>query len=273
MIRMASAVLRRRLGRQLEDARKLAGKTWDDVDVAPGLPSRTTIYRIEAGKVSVKVGTVLALYRFYGLPLSRAEPLIQLAEAAAGSGWVDEFTGVSDQLGMYVDLEGSASRLLAYDSELVHGLLQTPDYATAVMRTAPELTEEAIAGRVAFRLERQRQLVRTGNGSEVSFVLGEAALRVQVGSPEVMEGQIQQLRDLSQRVSIRIRPFSAGPHRGSNNGGFAILEFADPDDPSVIYTETHAGSRVLEKPKTVAEFKQRYNSLSADSVPMEEYAP
>jgi Domain of unknown function (DUF5753)/Helix-turn-helix domain len=270
---VASAVLRKRLGRQLEAARERAGKTREQVDAAPGLPARTTIYRIEAGLVSVKVGTVLALWRFYGLPDAEVEPLIKLAEATAKAGWVDEFTGVSEQLGMYADLEGSASQLLAYDPELIHGLLQTRDYAEALMSLAPELDQDAIRNRVAFRLERQRQIVQSGGKTKASFILGEAALRVQVGNPEIMGAQIEHLRGLSQRVSIMVRPFTAGPHRGSNNGGFAILEFADPEDPTVIYTETLAGSRMMEKTKTVTAFKERFGGLRSQSIPMEEFAP
>jgi hypothetical protein len=128
---------------------------------------------------------------------------------------------VPDWLGLFAGLEAAASRIRCFEPELVHGLVQTPEYARAVAGADPRLPPEVIDQRVRFRMERQH------TEADVILIMGEGALLLVADSAEVMAAQVEHLRRA--RATIYVLPFSAGayPRRGS----FALLDFSD--------TETH----------------------------------
>jgi Domain of unknown function (DUF5753) len=126
--------------------------------------------------------------------------------------------------------------------------------------------------RLSFRLERQRAIL--GRPSGVVAVLGAGALALRVGSDEVMDAQISHLRTIESggKVRIRILPWTAGAHP-SMKGAFTILDFDNPDDPELVYIETHLGSRYLEQPPQVAEYRRIFTSLNDRAIPITEYTP
>src|SRR5262245_35030581 len=126
---MGSTVVRRQLGRKLRRLREEAGKTHADVETAR-IASATKMWRIETGKVPVKPGDVWALARLYDVPAEVADALAALAAGTRDDGWWEERRfAVPESLWLYAGLETASSAVLAYEPELVHGLLQTPDYA------------------------------------------------------------------------------------------------------------------------------------------------
>jgi transcriptional regulator with XRE-family HTH domain len=267
----SEALFSRRLGRKLRTYRERAGKTQEEIGATPGLPSTTTIYNLETGRAAtVKVGTILVLARFYGLSRAEEDELLELAEVIGQR--VTDQLGVSKQLGWYADLERTASRIHVFEPILVHGLLQTPEYARAVISSDESLPESTIESRVAFRVDRQEAAFSRKPEVDFAFILGEGALALQVGSPDVMSGQIEHLVRLSKRIDIRYRPFRMGPHQAMNSP-YVILEFTDPDDPSVIYTESHAGLKYISQEDRVTDYKSIFGRLRSQSVPMEEYTP
>ena len=167
-------------------------------------------------------------------------------------------------------MEETASRLRCFDPELVHGLLQTEDYARAVIESEP-LESSVVDQRLRFRMDRQNRVLRTQ--PELTVVLGAGALSLVVGSPAIMAAQLDHMRQLERdrAATIRVLPWSAGayPMRGS----FALLSFDSDEDPTVAYVEFSTGARYVEQPSQVGEYESVFDVLLSKSIPIEEWTP
>jgi transcriptional regulator with XRE-family HTH domain len=266
-----STVVRRQLGRKLRRLREDAGKTHADVEAAR-IASATKMWRIESGKAAVKPGDVWALANLYEVGPEITSELAKLAADTSEEGWIEEYAAaVPDWLGLYAGLEVGSSFVWTYHPELVPGLLQTRDYAYAVIRSDHDLPDDIVEQRLAFRLERQKAVLARGR---IVAVLGAGALALEVGSRDVMAAQIEHLRDLgrSDRVDVRILPWSAGAHP-SMKGAFTILDFEDPEDPALVYVEAHVGSRFMAQDGQVAEYRRIFGLLRERAVSIERYEP
>lgn len=269
----SSTLVRRQLGRRLRRLREGGGKTIEDV-IAANVVSRTKLWRIESGRTVVKQGDVLALVRLYGGDLTDVGDLLTLADATKATGYLEEFgAAVPESLGIYADLEASAAAIADYNSELITGLLQTADYARAVTSVNGALSPEVVEQRVGFRLQRQRLFFDRPRPGQMDAVVTEGALNVQVASPVVMEEQRRHLRELASRdgVSVCVLPFERGLH-AAMRGPFTVMDFDDESDPSLVYVENLIGSRYIERPEYIAQFRSAFNTLRAQAVPIEEYS-
>lgn len=252
--------------------REEAGKNQDDV-VEANVAGRTKLWKVESGKIAVRPGDVLALARLYGISATETDELLALAEASRSTGYIAESgSGVPESFGFYADLEAGAAAMATYNSELVIGLLQTEEYARAVITAVRSLSPPAVDHRVAFRMKRQRTFFEGPQPARLEVVMTAGALRVRVGSPAVMEAQIAHLRAIADRdgVSVRVLPFENGLH-AAMRGPFTILDFDDPDDPSLVYVETLVGSRYIERPAHVAEFRAAFGEMRVQAIPIGEY--
>jgi transcriptional regulator with XRE-family HTH domain len=269
-----STVVRRQLGRRLRRLREAAGKTERDVETAK-LLSRTKLWRIESGKTPVKVPDVRALCWLYGADSPTTDALAALAIGTTDQGWWEDYgDAVPDWFGLYIGLEAAASEVRIYEPELVHGLFQTADYARAVYRAAqPDDADDAIQRQVELRMGRQ-QLLQRRPPLRVVAVFNAGVLARQTGGPQVMTEQIKRLHELAEReqVDIRVLPWEAGAH-AAMLGSFALLDFDDPDDPTVVYLESHVGARYLEKPAEVDDYRRIFGLINKQAVPIEEYSP
>lgn len=268
-------VVRRQLGRRLRKLREGAGKLEREVEEAR-LISRTKLWRIESGKVPVKVPDVRALCWFYGADAELTDALANMAIGSSEQGWWEEYGDVVPAwFGLYVELESAAEQIRAYDPELVPGLLQTADYARAVYRAGqPDHDDQAIQRHVDLRLERQQTVFNLDPPPRLHAVLGAGTLARQVGGSEVMTAQLQRLRELARldHVEITVVPWEAGAH-AAMLGAFVLLDFADAEDPSVIYLEAQVGARYLEKPGELAEYRRVFDLIDKQAIPIEEYSP
>lgn len=267
-----TSLVRRYLGRRLRMYREAAGKRQDDV-VEAGLASRTKIWQIETGKIAVRAGDVWALADLYGIPRAEIDKLLELAEASRSTGYIEELgSAVPESFCLFAGLEASTTALAVYDSELVTGLLQTPEYARAMIEAVQRLSPAEVDQRLEFRLERQRAFFERTHPGRLDVIMTAGALHVQVGSPAVMEAQIAHLRAVDERdgVSVRVLPFESGP-RTAMRGPFTVLDFDDPDDPSVVYLESVIGGRYIERPTHVDEFRAAFVDIRALAVPVKEY--
>jgi transcriptional regulator with XRE-family HTH domain len=269
-----STVVRRQLGRRLRRLREAASKTERDVETAK-LLSRTKLWRIESGKTPVKVPDVRALCWLYGADAATTDALAALAMGTTEQGWWEDYgDAVPDWFGLYVGLETAVTEISTYDPELVHGLLQTEDYALAVYRAAQsDSREEFIRRQVRLRMERQQTLFRRTPPPRIRAVLGAGVLARQVGEPAVMAAQVRKLREIARggEIEIRVLPWEVGAH-AAMAGAFDVLEFDDADDPAVVYLESHLGARYLEKPTEVAECRRIFDVINKQAVPIEEYS-
>jgi transcriptional regulator with XRE-family HTH domain len=270
-----SRLLRRELGRKLKKARTEAQKTHEDV-VAAGVASTTTMWKIESGRSAPRPGLVMELLRLYKTIPEVTDALVELAYGARTNDWWEEFgDAVPDWLGSYADLEISATKIMTYDPELIHGLLQTEDYARVVV-AADGAPSTVVEQRLEFRLQRQSAVLGQGHPGRLIVALAEAVLQLTVGSCEIMTQQIAHMRDLSAEsfidigILVGVHPWMHGP--------FAILEFGQDDDegggggdPPVVYLESHIGARYLQPPKQVSKYQDIHRSLFERAVPIEEY--
>jgi transcriptional regulator with XRE-family HTH domain len=266
-------VVRRQLGRRLQRLREAAGRTAVEVETAR-IASRTKVWRIEAGKVPVKVPDVWALCRFYGVDEAETEALSTLAVGTSEQGWWEDYADVvPDWFKLYVGLEAAATRIQTFEDSIVPGELQTADYARAVYRAAqPDDGEEAIERYVQLRLERQQSLHRRSPAPEMVIVLGEGVLRRPVGGTHVLSAQLEHLRRLDQRkhIDIRYLPFDVGAH-ATMTGAFRILEFDSTEDPDVVYLEAQVGARYLEKSAELDEYRRIWDLVYKQAAPIGEY--
>ena len=262
-------LVRRQLGRRLRTLRESAGKTTSDVSV---VASRSKLWRIEEGRTTVRVGDARELARLYGADEDTVEAIGLLAQGTRTKGWWEDYRAVvPDWFGLYIGLESSCNVLSTYHPELIHGLLQIPEYAREVILIDGPETEEVISARLRMRMNRQRAALERPD-FELRVIMGAGALSLVIGSPEIMADQVDHLRVINSRehVDIRVLPWRVGAHLGLS-GAFTLMDFHDPDDPPVVYEESLAGARYLEQEAQVAEYRRTFTLLSQQAVPIEEY--
>ncbi|NJC69747.1 helix-turn-helix domain-containing protein [Planosporangium thailandense] len=271
-----STLVRRQLGRRLRRLREAAGKSERDVETAK-LLSRTKLWRIESGKTAIKVADVRALCWLYGADAPTTDALAGLAVGTTEQGWWEDYReAVPDWFGLYIGLEAAASEIRIYDPELVHGLLQTPAYVRALWEAgAGDRSEQAVQGQINLRMQRQRSIRDRVPPLRVAVVLGAGVLARSVGGAQVMAEQVDRLCELSKldHIDIRVLTWDAGAHAAMHTGAFTILDFDDPDDPAVVYLETHTGARYLERPEELDQYRRIFDLICVKAVPIEEYVP
>ncbi len=191
--------------------------------------------------------------------------LVDMAREGHRKGWWAVYEDLLPTgFGIYVGLEAEASSVRAFESVVVHGLLQTEDYAREVMTTVRrKLTADEIERMVTVRMQRQEALLRP-DPLELWLILDESVLRRTIGGPEIMHHQLVHLADASlwPNVTLQVLPFSSGPHPFLN-GPFCLLEFPERYDPDVVYTEGVAGQAYLERDKDVRLCAEGFDLLRA----------
>ncbi|MGP2438296.1 helix-turn-helix domain-containing protein [Streptomyces sp. JW3] len=255
------------LGSQLRRLREARGITREAAGYSIRA-SESKISRMELGRVSFKTRDVEDLLTLYGITDEQERAsLLSLAKEANVAGWWHSYSDVlPNWFPTYVGLEGAASAIRVYEVQFVHGLLQTPEYARAVVRRGARGASEAdVERRVTLRLERQKYLVAE-NAPQFHIVLDEAALRRPYGDRAVMRGQLQHLIDMSERPNIRLQvmPFGFGGHSGES-GAFTLLSFPESDLSDVVYLEQLTSALYLDKPEDVAQYEKAIKELQQDS--------
>lgn len=267
-------LLRRQLGRRLKVLREKAGVTTQEVEDAK-IVSRAKLWRMEHGQIPLKVPDVVTLCRLYKAGEEQTDALAALAIKSMEHGWWEEYADiVPSWFRLCVGLEAAANSIRFVDDSLVPGLLQTADYARAVYAEVQSDTGEQTIGRhVGLRLERQEAFFGRTPAPTLTAVVGEGVLRRPVGGPEVLAAQLAHLRELDSRdaIEIRVLPFAAGAH-AAMTGAFRIMDFDDPDDPDVVYVETHVGAHYLEQPEELSVYNQLFDLVMKKSVPLGEIA-
>lgn len=264
--------LRILLGSQLRKLRESKGVTREEAGhLIRG--SESKISRMELGRVGFKERDVADLLTLYGVTDDQARgAVLDLVATANEPGWWHRFNDILPTwFQAYVGLEEAAARIRTYEVQFVPGLLQTKEYARAVVTAGSAgLSPDEISRRVDLRLERQR-LFDKPDGPVFWAVIDEAALRRPIGGAEVMRAQIEHLIDLMRQpsITIQVMPFSFGGH-SAEGGAFAILRFPDNDLPDVIYVEQLAGALYLDKREDVDRYTEVMERLCAVSTTPDE---
>ncbi|MER6068921.1 helix-turn-helix transcriptional regulator [Streptomyces sp. NPDC001093] len=263
-------VRRRRLGQELRRLRELKGMTAEEV-AERLLVSQSKISRLENGRRSISQRDVRDLCGVYEVEDQRiVDSLMEMARDSRQQGWWHTFGDIP--YSVYIGLETDAESLRVYEPQLVTGLLQTRAYAEALVQGAlPETSTAEIEKRVQVRMRRQERITAENNPLRLWVVLDEAALKRVVGSRLVMREQLDHLIEMSQlpHVTVQVLPFEVGAHPGLN-GQYAILEFADAADSSVVYLEGVTSDLYLEKAQDVQKYAVMYEHLRAQSLNVEQ---
>ncbi|MFI2026353.1 helix-turn-helix domain-containing protein [Streptomyces buecherae] len=256
------------LGMRLRDLREKAEVSYEQAAKALHV-NQTTVRRMEKAEVGLKLPYVEKLLRTYGIPDEEVSSFLRLAEEANRPGWWHRFRDVlPDWFSLYVSLEGAASLIRAYEPHFVPGLLQTPEYARALLRVGfPHADDEEIERRVALRMERQ-QLLTNPEAPRLWAIVDETVLRRPVGDAEVMRGQVDRLIESLEleNVTLQVVPFSAGPHPGMF-GPFQLFRFRVPELPDVVYSEGLTSASYLDERADVAAYLEALDRMGTQAVP------
>ncbi|MEU9589202.1 helix-turn-helix transcriptional regulator [Streptomyces sp. NPDC048219] len=237
------------LGKRLQELRERAGLKREEaakvLRVAPA-----TVRRMETAEVALKIPYVQILLTAFGVPEDEVTAFVTLAEEANRPGWWQRYTDVlPDWFSLYVSLEGAARIVRSYEPHFVPGLLQTEDYARAVLDagTIGTAGQEAVERHVSLRMERQRLLDRP-DPPHLWVIMDETVLRRPVSMQgRVMREQLDRLLEFAvrDRVTLQVAEFADGPHPGTY-APFTLFRFAEPELPDMVFTEYLTGALYLD---------------------------
>lgn len=250
----------RRLARELTRLRIRAGLSQAEAARRVGW-SKSKVSRIEEPSTRPDDADVRALLQLYGLDAARHPAILQLNEDSWQRGW---WTAYGDAfIGNFLMLEDQAPQICAYETMLIPGLLQTPDYTRTLMRELREGDEGDLDRLVAARMNRKAILTRA-NPPTVHFVINEAALRQVVGDADLMRKQISELWSVTverPNVTIQVLPFTAAPPAGLI-GGFILFAFPDDHGLDVGHVEGQMGEWYAESSDQLTQLRVAFQDVS-----------
>ena len=260
-------VVRMLVGAQLRQLREAAAITREQAGYAIRA-SHSKISRLELGRTGFKPRDVADLLTLYGVTnVAERASLLSLAEQANSPGWWRPYADlVPPWFEAYLGLEQAASVICGFEMQFVPGLLQTPDYARAVILLGhPRESVADIDRRVALRVERQ-QILRRPNAPSLRAVIDEGALRRPLGGRATMRRQLEHLRAVAElpNVTVQVLPFSVGGHSAAG-GPITILRFPERELPDVVYLEQMISALYLDKPSDTSQYGHVMNRLTAEA--------
>ena len=264
-------VLRMLLGAQLRRLRESRGVTRENAGWEIR-SSESKISRMELGRVGFKERDVADLLTLYGVTAEQERAaLLKLARDANNPGWWHRYGDVLPPwFQSYLGLEAAAALIRSYEVQFVPGLLQTREYARAVVllghgRAGPGEVDR----RVDLRMRRQ-EVLRRPRPPKLWAVVDEAALRRPIGGPKVMRGQLEALLEVTRTPNVRLQviPFAAGGHAAAG-GAFTILRFGDQDLPDIVYIEQLTSAIYLDKREDLDYYAVAMEQLCVEAEPPE----
>src|SRR6516225_9426182 len=256
------------LGAQLRRLREARGLTTAQAaEVIRATHSKVS--RLERGRSTPRPRDVADLLSLYGVTdEAEREKMLVLARQASAPGWWQRYSDILPKwLELYIGLEKAASVIRAYEVQFIHGLMQTEDYARAVVVIGnADATAGEIDRRVSVRMRRQ-QLLTQPDAPELWTVLDEAVLRRPPGGPGVLRAQLEHLLEMTAlpNLTLQIIPFDVGPHAAAG-GPFTILRFPEPDLPDLVYLEQLDSATYLDGPDQVAQYLSVMNEICVQAL-------
>ncbi|MGH3901196.1 MAG: helix-turn-helix domain-containing protein [Pseudonocardiaceae bacterium] len=223
--------------------------------------SPSWVSRLLSGKRSpsaLDVAAILGLCRVKGEERDR---LLALCQEQHTPGWLQQHgSRLPKQLVTLIDHENRAVTYSDIQPMLVPGLLQTSDYARAVLSSIANVPAAEVDDRVAARLARQ-SLFGRARLARFTFYVHESVLRTPVGGPAVMSEQLHHLLRMAVRpyITLRVIPVALGAHAASA-GPFIVMEFTEFQP--VVYLESETSSLFLEKPVETAAYQRILGALA-----------
>ncbi len=263
---------RRLIALTLKELREKSGKDMKD---AASVLDRTISWvgRAERAEMTPSTGDLKVLLDYYGIDPNgtQAQAILGVARLARQrGGWWHSYTDIMPKdFGNFVGLETAASSLREYEPQLIPGLLQTQDYARAVLlagNRTPKTTD--LEEKLAIRVQRQH-LLDVDDPPEVRVVIDEGAMHREIGGPKVLREQLEHLMTVAERpsVTIQVLPYGSGAHPGLD-GPFTIIDFPPPPagypdtiQPRLIYIESMMNAWYLEKPEEIIAYGSAWDAL------------
>jgi transcriptional regulator with XRE-family HTH domain len=261
------AVVRVLLGARMRRLREASGITCADAGYAIR-GSHSKISRMELGRTGFKRRDVADLLTLYGVSDQvERDGLFSLLEQANSPGWLHEYGDVlSSSVETRLQLEQCASVIRCYENQFIPDLLQTADYARALIELYhPDAPRSDIARRVGL-LTRRQMVLREPASCRLWAVIDEAALRRRPGTAATMRRQLRRLVEIAElpHVTIQVMPFSTGVTAG---GAITVLRFAEPEIADVVYLDQFTGALYLTKPADVQHYAQVVDRLCTRAEP------
>jgi transcriptional regulator with XRE-family HTH domain len=251
-----SSAAYRELGQMLRQVREGAGLSAEGLARKLGF-SLTTISRMENGLRTSSTTDVIQYVVMCGLRERELRPIVEFARMAERKqGYYLSDMRMGGSLQSLISHETTAERSITYQPQVVHGLLQTPDYARAIVTAiSPDLTEQRVSAVVRTRSERQR-ILSLPNSACFTFYLHEHALRLRVGSDKIMHEQLLHivLTAALDNITVRVIPSAAG-ERSVFGGAFSLMDFRQYR-PMVYLDNLRVGGLILEDSGGVRSYRE-----------------
>ncbi|MER6557716.1 helix-turn-helix transcriptional regulator [Streptomyces sp. NPDC001027] len=260
---------RRQLGAMMRKLRARKGLTLEEAGRLVGV-SKATVSRYETQAGPVKWLVVDALCREYGATEAEHRAVVNIAKDAKQQGWWSSFAdSIPESMNLLLTLEDEALRESQFACVYVPGLLQTRAYSTALQRANEVPLDSAEIERlVDIRMKRQAILTRP-KPLRLWAILDESVIRRVVGSPQIMQEQLDQLlkANESPHITLQVLPFAKGAHAAAL-GSFVIIGGREPA-LDVVYVDFHTGSLFLEKDEELERYRLAFEYLQAQALDME----
>lgn len=264
--RAGPSVRRLILGSQLRRLRERSGISCAEAGYSIR-GSASKISRMETGRISFKERDVEDLLTLYGVhDTEERSQLIALVAQSRHLGWWHRYNDrMPKWFEDYVGLEEAAARIQSWELQFIPGLIQTEEYAHAVVSHGlPNADKEAVARLVELRMRRQKVLVGP-HPPRLWTVIDESVLHRALGGRLVLKRQIEHLLEVSSQphISVQVIPFSRSGYVAE--GAFSLLRFAEPELPDIAYIEHLTGALYLERLDELEVYSRAFDRLIVDA--------
>jgi transcriptional regulator with XRE-family HTH domain len=221
---------------------------------------------LENGQQPVVESDLDKLLELYEVPEPERGRYYGAVHRSHTSAWWERFEFlVDDWISLYVGLEQGAKAIHTYETAVMPGLLQTPAYATAIMRSGlRHRSSREIDRLVELRTERRAILTEGTDPTEFDVVLDESVLYRTPEDREVLRGQLEHLLEMAERpnVTLRVLPLDGGVQTFSP-GPFSLLTFPwEQPDPGIVFLEHRGGAVYLEEFDEIERYALAFEGLT-----------
>ncbi|MCA1821865.1 MAG: helix-turn-helix transcriptional regulator [Pseudonocardia sp.] len=266
---MRPTVRSRRLGARLSRYRTERGLSGTALAAELGV-GQPHLSRIETGRTKITAAALARLVDVLAIPDIDAGMLDELRRGCAEPGWWQDYGDIlSEPVEMLIELEVEASWIRSYEGHVIPGLLQTRDYAERIMTAGSMHIRVADIDRyLELRMRRQRRLT---DGMRFTAILSEAAIRQQVGGPDVLRDQLRHITRATQEcdVTVQVVPFTADAH-AALGASFVIIQWPDEYDAEAVYVDGETSFTVYERDGIVRQYVHAFASVQAQALPPRE---
>ena len=264
MADLSPTIRQRELGMRLREFRTAKGLTVEDVSKEL-LCSPTKISRAETGARRATLRDVRDLCQIYGVDAKTSAELMELAREARQPGWWTKYDDL--KIAPYFGMEQAATAITSFGMYYVPALLQTEDYARAIIKgIAPKIDEGILGQRVEARMMRQK-LLQAPKPPKYRVLIDEAVLHRRVGGPAVMKAQFDNVLSLmrEEKAAVQVIPYEVGAY-GAVDSNFVYLEFADTKLPDLVFVEGLVSHLYLERPDELERYREALDYLRDEAL-------